>query len=148
MNGESMWLLYAIIAAILWGLSYSLTERIFKDNITLYTLLSIQMIFGGIFFFLFSYFTTIKQDFNLILSKPNLMYIFIADVFVALLGNYFISLSIQAKNATLAGLIEQAYPLFTLLFTLILFKVNHFNLSVAIGGILIFSGVLVISYFS
>lgn len=143
-----MWLLYAIAAAVLWGLSYSLSEKILSSNIAPVTLLASQMLLGAFLFTGVAYSSSLKADLATLSHNRTLFWLLIAELLVACLGNYFISMSIQAKNATLAGLIELCYPIFTVIFTYLLFKQNHFNISVLIGGCLIFSGVLVISYFA
>jgi len=143
-----MWLVYAISAAILWGLSYSLSEKILNSDISPITLLASQMLFGAVLFSSIGYATQLKADIATLEGNKYLLWLLLAELLIANIGNYFISLSIQAKNATLAGLIELCYPIFTVLFTYLLFKQNHFNMAVLIGGSLIFSGVLVISYFA
>lgn len=56
-----------------------------------------------------------------------------------------IGLSIHSKNATSAALIEISYPLFTVAFAALLFRQNHLSLGVIVGGLLIFSGVALVS---
>jgi drug/metabolite transporter (DMT)-like permease len=142
-----MWLIYASCAAILWGLSYSLTEKIFQCNFSPLTLVALQMFFGSCLFLTVSYNTKLKPDLVLLFSNRSLLWITMAELLVACLGNLLISMSIQAKNATLAAVIELSYPIFTVLFTWVLFKENHFNKGVLIGGIFIFTGMFIISRF-
>lgn len=61
------------------------------------------------------------------------------------MANLFIVYSIQVKDATAAGIVELIYPLFTILFTWLLFRENHITAPVILGGGLIFAGVLLIS---
>jgi len=68
----------------------------------------------------------------------------IAALVTGVAANYLISRSIQASNATLAGLIELAYPVFTVAFTWLLFGHNHLTPAVAFGGLLIMAGAAVI----
>ena len=123
-------------------------QKIFRSRISPYSLLTLQMLFGLVLFFGVSYFTRLKTDWAIITTdKATLFYVLLAVVTFNV-GNLLIFLSIQAKNATLAGLIELCYPIFTVLFSLLLFKVNHLTPSVIIGGLLIFMGVLVIGHFN
>jgi drug/metabolite transporter (DMT)-like permease len=143
-----MWLIFAITASMIWGLDYALGEKIFRSKISPYSLLALQMLFGATVFLGISYFTRLKTDWAIITAdRTTLLYVLVAIVTFNL-GNLLIFLSIQAKNATLAGLIELCYPIFTVLFTLLLFKVNHVTPSVVIGGLLIFVGVFVVGHFS
>ncbi|KTC76755.1 DMT family transporter [Legionella brunensis] len=139
-----MWLIFAIAAALLWGLNYSLAEKILH-SISPVTLLALEMLIGAIIFSLVSYFTTFKKDLALLSTEPTLLWLTILEVAIVILASFFIVYSIQFKNATLAGIVELIYPLFIILFTWLLFRENHVDTSVIIGGLLIFVGVLIIS---
>lgn len=139
-----MWLVFAIIAALLWGLNYSLTERILQ-SISPITLLALEMLTGAFIFSVISYFTTFRRDLALLMTDRHLLYITLLEIVTVIAANFFIVSSIQFKNATLAGIIELIYPLFIILFTWLLFGENHVDGTVIVGGILIFIGVLFIS---
>lgn len=139
-----MWVVYAIFAAILWGINYTLAEKILR-SISTFTLLALEMLLGAVVFAALSYFTTMKRDIMVLQTEPKILWLTLAEIAVVLLASYFIATSIQAKNATVAGIIELIYPLFTILFTWLFFGENHIDTSVIIGGILIFMGVLMIS---
>ena len=134
-----MWLVYAILAAAMWGLNYTLAERILS-NISVTTLLAIEMFIGAIIFFIASLFLDIKNDIAIIISQPNMMIILIAEIIVVLSANALIAYSIQAKNATFAGLIEVMYPIFTIIFTWLIFKDNQISMKLLLGGGLIIAG--------
>lgn len=143
-----MWLVYAFLAATIWGLDYVLGEKIFKYRISPVTLLTLQMFIGVIIFFIAGYRMQLKQELALILSNRTLLWITVAAILSFNLGNLFIFLSIRAKNATLAALIELSYPIFTMVFAWLLFQENHVTISVTIGSILIFAGIVVIALFN
>ncbi|KTD64653.1 EamA family transporter [Legionella spiritensis] len=138
-----MWLVFALLAALLWGFNYALAERILKD-ISVFTLLAMEMALGAVVFTILACFTSLKDDVHIMYTKPALGWIILAEVIVVTLASYFIVLSIRAKNATAAGIVELIYPLFTIFFTWLLFRENHVNSSVIIGGTFIFIGVLVL----
>lgn len=140
-----MWLTYALFAAILWGFNYALAERILQ-SLSPITLLALEMLTGALVFSAISYFTTMKKDLQVLVTEPNILWLTIAEVVVVLLASFFIVSSIRFKNATVAGIVELIYPLFTILFTWFLFSQNHLNLSVIVGGALILIGVLIISF--
>ena len=139
-----MWLIFAITASMIWGLDYALGEKIFRSKISPFSLLTLQMTFGLVLFFAISYFTQLKTDLAQIAADKTILWYVLAAMITFNLGNLLIFLSIQSKNATLSGLIELCYPIFTVLFSLLLFKVNHVTTSVIIGGILIFIGIFII----
>lgn len=143
-NGLPMWIIYALLAAILWGLNYSLSERIL-NSISPVTLLALEMTTGGILFAIVANFTSLKQDWKTLMVEPNLFWITLLEVIVVIIASFCIVVSVHAKNATAAGIIELIYPLFIILFSWLLFGENHVNTSVIVGGILIFIGVLLIS---
>jgi drug/metabolite transporter (DMT)-like permease len=141
-----MWLVYALLAAIIWGLSYALDERVFKYHLSPLTLLACISLGGGIIFSILAYFFKLKADVSLLFHDRKALWILLAAVATANIGSFFITISIQAKNATLAALVELSYPLFTILFSLLIFKVNYFTPKVIIGGLLIMIGVTLISW--
>jgi drug/metabolite transporter (DMT)-like permease len=139
-----MWFAFAIFAAILWGINYALAEKILH-SISPVTLLAFEMIIGAIFFTCISFFTTMKKDIEVLTTDSSLLLLTLAEIAIVLVASYFIAVSITLKNATIAGIVELTYPVFTILFTWLIFNQVHVNSSVIIGGLLIFIGVLVIS---
>jgi drug/metabolite transporter (DMT)-like permease len=140
-----MWLTYAVLAAILWGLNYSLAEKILQ-SISPFTLLALEMLTGGIFFLILSYFSKLKSDFSIILNQSNVFWLTTAEIVTVVIASYFIVVSIVSKNATVAGIVELIYPIFTILFTWFLFHESHVNIPVLVGGAFIMLGVVIISF--
>ncbi|MBX3709697.1 MAG: DMT family transporter [Gammaproteobacteria bacterium] len=140
-----MWLTFAILAAILWGLNYALAEKILQ-NISPVTLLALEMLVGAICFISISFFTDLKADLITLATQPKIRWLTIAEVLVVLIASYFIVISIHRKDATVAGIVELIYPLFIIFFTWLFFHENHLNIPVLIGGTLILIGVFVISF--
>jgi drug/metabolite transporter (DMT)-like permease len=139
-----MWIVYALLASMVWGLDYALAGKIFQERIAPITLLALQMLIGGSVFFVIASVTTLKGDIATLSSNRGTLWLTVAALFGFAIGNLLIALSVQAKNATLAGLIEISYPIFIALFSLLLFKESHVTPSVVLGGALIFAGVSII----
>ncbi|WP_131795815.1 DMT family transporter [Fluoribacter gormanii] len=139
-----MWFIFAAFAAILWGLNYALTEKILH-GISSITLLALEMFIGTIVFASISFFSTMKEDLSLLATNIELLWLTIIGVIIALMANYFIFSSINLKNATTAGIIELMYPLFTIIFTWYLYGQNHLTLSLFMGSLFIFIGVIIIT---
>lgn len=139
-----MWFIYAITAAVFWGINYSLAEKI-GERISLISLLAMEMALGAILVGIYAYFTSLKTDLTALWTDPTLMKLTVIEIIIVMLANVAIVLSIQSKNATTAGLIELSYPLFTMLFTWLLFHEHHLNLATIIGSILIGLGVVCVS---
>jgi drug/metabolite transporter (DMT)-like permease len=140
-----MWLIIAIMAAVLWGLNYSLDERIFKNQVSPLTILALQAWAGAIIFSVLSYFSTAKTDFTILSTNRNTLWLTLGSIAAANIGIYLIAVSIQIKNATFASLIEQTYPIFTILFTYLLFHENHLTKNIMIGGLFILIGTVIIA---
>ncbi len=144
-----MWLVFAIGAAIAWGLDYSLSEEIFKSVISPLPLLAYEMLLGGILLLPFIGIAKMKATIQILLTNRSAFWLFWGILITFNLGNLLIFCSIEAgKNATLAALVELAYPIFTVLFTLLLFKINHLSVSVIVGGAFVFTGITIIALFS
>lgn len=138
-----MWLLYAVVAAMLWGLNYSLNERVFEKEVAPSTLLVFQALAGMLIAGLVG-FRNIPGDLKAVAADRATLGFAVAALFSYGLGNLMISLSIQAKNATVAGLVELSYPIFTVAFSYLLFKKWHLNGMGMAGGLLIMVGVALV----
>lgn len=142
-------LILAILAAIVWGLDYSLAEEIFKKKISPFTLLSLEMFFGSIFVGLISYGSHFKADVQMLLTDRRAMWLFLAILVTFSLANLLIFFSIElGRNATIVAVIEMCYPVFTVLFTWFLFHKSHLSPSLIIGGVVILIGVFIVYYFN
>ena len=139
-----MWFFYALMASIFWGINYALAEKI-GQRISLISLITLEMALGSIVLGLWAYFTTLKLDLNTLWTNRPLMTLTLVEIGVMLLANVAIVLSIQAKNATSAGLIELSYPLFIILTSWVLFHEHHLNLPIIIGSAFISVGVICVS---
>ena len=62
----------------------------------------------------------------------------------SLLARVLLFVSIDRKNATMAGLIEISYPIFIALFTWLLFREVHLTWTSALGGLLIVAGAVIV----
>lgn len=136
-------ILYALIASILWGFDYAIAGKMF-EKISIYTVLFFQFIVGSIIMLILGY-ADIKKDLPLLFHNNKFTWLFILCLIIFNMAMIFIAKSIKVSNATMAGLIEISYPLFIILFSYFLFRDNHITPSIIISGVLIFSGVIIIS---
>ncbi len=143
-----MWIVFALLASLFWGLTYTLNEQLYR-HISFVTSLAVALTVAGLCSAVVAvYMGTFGKDMVTIFSSPKVFWLCLAGVAALLIAEVFIGLSIVSKNATLAGLIEISYPLFILLFSYLLFKENNFTVATAVGGALMFSGVAVIYLFN
>jgi drug/metabolite transporter (DMT)-like permease len=139
-----MWFALAFSAAMLWGLTYAISGRLLKD-ISVPTMLFISSAIGTAVMFVYA--LSIKRlgvDLRTLASSRYLLLLFAGSTVAYILANLAISYSIVGRNATLAAVIEIAYPLSTALAAWLLFGEKQFTLSTLVGGLLIVAGSAVI----
>lgn len=138
------WYLTALAAAVVWGVHYPLLDHALKrvslPTVLLLTALPIVLI--SVFFH-----RQIAQDWSVVrtLSLAEQMTI-AAIMLTSSSASVLLFLSIGAKNATLASLIEITYPLFVALFAFLLFREVALSPPIIFGAALIFAGVGVIIF--
>lgn len=135
--------LLAILASVLWGLTYCLDERVLS-SLSVYKLYflhcvcgalvagSIMLLQGNSPTSLFG-FDTAKAS----LALVGLTLITATAAALSILG------SIQLLGANKSAVLEISYPLFVALFSVLLFK-GQLELPVIVGGIFIFIGSAII----
>ena len=143
-----MWIVFALGASVLWGLSYVLFEQVYKKISIMTALWIVCLIMFGAMLIGSILTGSLKPDMFAIQSSKKLQWLLLGGIATAILADVFIALSITNKNATLAGLVEISYPIFIALFAYLLFKQTQLNTATIIGGILIFTGVFIIYFFN
>lgn len=136
-------LIYAIGAALTWGLVYTIDERILTKASP------------GALLFMSSFITAILTIPFLIADKSPIKEIVLTDktTFLLIIGSqilgvlasFLIFSSIKLSGAALASIIEISYPFFVVLFSVLLLK-DQFNFYFWIGGIFMFIGAAIITY--
>jgi drug/metabolite transporter (DMT)-like permease len=140
-----MWIVYALGAAIIWGISYAASGRVIERGVT-----------PLVFFFLYTFFgaaaaaaalATMGKTGTLVSEFRSLgsdwIWLVVAVVTSAA-GGLLIYIAIGEKNATLASLIEISYPFFVAVFAWLFFRDIQFTWQTLVGGILILAGVAVV----
>lgn len=137
------WYLTALAAAIVWGIHYPLVDHALKKlslpGVLLLTALPILLL---------SLFTLrqLHDDISALHTAtwPERL-LLLAPALTSLAGSALLFAAIGAKNATLASLIEIAYPAFVALFAWLLFKELQLNTGALLGGALVMLGVVLIA---
>lgn len=142
-----MWIVYALAAAIIWGISYAASGRVIERGIT-----------PLVFFFLYTFFGAAAAAIALVVSgkagalvsefrslQNDWIWLLVAVISSAA-GGLLIYIAIGEKNATLASLIEISYPFFVALFAWVFFREIQFNWRTLVGGALILGGVAVVFF--
>jgi drug/metabolite transporter (DMT)-like permease len=140
-----MWIVYALSAAIIWGMSYAASGRVIDRGLSPLG-----------FFFFYALFGALASGSVLLLTGKAAAVggeirglgtdwtWFLFSVVTSAAGALLIYMAIGEKNATLASLIEISYPLFVAIFAWVFFREVQFNFATAVGAAMILGGVSVI----
>lgn len=137
--------LYAIGAAVTWGLLYALDQKILV-NVPPVPLLFIHSFATAVIMLPLIFFSQESVP-SLVASAKSNWPLIVISVVLAVIANFFIYSSIKALNASTASIIEIAYPFFVVLFSFILFR-SVPNMYFFIGGTLVFIGSAIIIKFA
>ncbi|MCF7729771.1 MAG: DMT family transporter [Chthoniobacterales bacterium] len=140
------WIIYAVLASILWGGSDVLIGPFLHNKIDplifcfFYYLLGMLVVSG----LLLLKGKNISHVFSLNeFEVSSLCWIFFGALFWCL-GDVFNIFSIGAKNPILVGVIVISYPVFIILFTWLFYGKFELNLIKSLGVILILAGVFIV----
>ncbi len=141
------WFWFAVMSAVLWGLSYLMYERVIESVSSAGALLF--TVSGGCFVYLAAMLMTgsVRADWDIVKRGGTETWLVLALILINALANLTIMMSIQQKNAALAGMIEITYPLFTVFFAWLFLRELQLNPGTWIGAALVFAGVSCIFYF-
>ncbi|MBV9159535.1 MAG: DMT family transporter [Candidatus Kaiserbacteria bacterium] len=133
--------LYAIAAAVTWGLVYTIDQRVLK-GLTPLTLLFIDSVLTAILLLPVAFLQ--KSTLSTLSHTPfKLWGLVILSLALAALANFFIYSSIRIMGASTASIFEIVYPFFVALFTALVFG-SELNVFFFLGAVLIFLGSAII----
>jgi drug/metabolite transporter (DMT)-like permease len=142
-----MWIIYAVAASVLWGISYALLGELLKKlsmaSIILYSAMASVLFAIALGLAKNSF----SADWQVLKEAGRETKLLAISIVIYIAANLFIMLSINAKNATMAAMIEITYPLFTALFAWLLFRQVQFTAGTIAGAVLVLAGVACIYYF-
>ena len=141
---HSVGFIYAIGAALAWGLAYTIDQKILAD-ISPAVLLFVSFIIGAILLL-----PAVLTQGGSLASVLNLdrvrLLLILFSIMLATLANYLIFASIERVGASLASVFEIAYPFFVFIFSFFIFG-SELNVFVIAGSLLIFAGSAIIMRF-
>lgn len=136
--------IYAIGAAITWGLVYTIDQKILQGTSPI-TLIFVDSLIAAIVMLPIIFFNHASIKTLLSSGKTNLSLILLS-ILLAILANFLIFSAIKSLGASSASIMEIAYPFFVVLFSIIFFRIVP-NIYFFIGGLFIFIGSAIIIYF-
>jgi len=145
MPTDYLWFIYALGAAILWGLQYATIEQLSKTIpaplLTLAYTVALALTNLGVFV-CFRFELGLDQLRNYWTGKNLLLFGLV--VLVGCASTLLIFAAIAKGGATKASIIEITYPLFVAVFALLLYQEDTLNQQTLIGGFVILAGVLIV----
>jgi drug/metabolite transporter (DMT)-like permease len=140
-----MWIVYALTAAVIWGVSYAASGRVIERGMTPLAFFFCYALFGVVAaaaaLALNGKLTSVPAEVRAL--GPDMIWFAIA-VATSAGGALLIYMAIGEKNATLASLIEISYPFFVAIFAWLFFRETQFNWPTVLGGLMILGGVAVV----
>ena len=138
---------YALSAAVLWGAIYVMYEAVLKTlsppSVLFLTFAGTALMFSA--WALVS--DTFAQDWQVLKRWGSEAKLLAVMTLLGVLANLCFLGSMRLKNATLAGMVEISYPLFTALFAWMFFREVQMTWGAFFGMLLIMAGVACIFYF-
>jgi len=140
--------MYSIVAAIVWGLHFNMVAKIMKTlPLDLNTPITLFMITAAPIFLLlpFNYQRVFENLATLWHAENGIRYSVLVLIFTTVIAANLLYVAMQlSPNPTIASLIDITYPLFIAIVAWLLFRENHLDWSVLVGGGLILSGSMLI----
>lgn len=145
MLADRLWFIYALGAAILWGLQYATIEQLSKTIPTPLLTLAYTIALALTYLCVFVYFRFELglDQFRNYWTGRNLL-LFGLVVLVGCASTILIFAAIAKGTATKASIIEITYPLFVALFAILLYQEDTLNRQTLIGGLIILFGVIIV----
>lgn len=136
------WVLAACLGAVFWGLNYALSGKLVRTH----HVVSILFLYTAAEAIVFGLYASVAgilaSDVQSMTRREWITFaVFALCGVLAHLCSYFAT---QEKNATLAGLLESTYPIFTAIAAYLLFGETQFSKRSVLGALLIFAGILLV----
>jgi drug/metabolite transporter (DMT)-like permease len=140
-----MWLVYALAAAVIWGISYAASGRVIERGMSPLGMFFSYTLVGAV---AAAVALAVTGKLGAVPTEVRGLgkdaWWFLVAILTSAGGALLIYMAIGEKNATLASLIEISYPVFVAIFAWVFFRETQFNLSTILGGGMILGGVAVV----
>ena len=141
---SSSGLLYAIGAAVAWGIVYTIEQRILKGA-SPFALLFADAVLSVILLLPVLYFQW-GSIVSIVNSSSNIWVMILIALALTIAANFFIFSAVKILGASTASVFEIAYPFFVVIFTYVAFQSKP-SLYFLLGAVLMFGGAAIIIAF-
>ena len=143
---KTLGVIYAIVAAVMWGVVYAIDQKILVklSPLTLLIVSSVVTLVVCIPLALWFEPHSLK---TLMSSGRNTQWLLLIATLLVIVANYFILFSVKEIGAPMATILEISYPFFVVLFVALFFGAKV-SLPFWIGALLMFAGAATIIKYS
>jgi drug/metabolite transporter (DMT)-like permease len=135
------WALFALSAAIFWGLAYTMSGQVVKSGIsTPFILGFVAAVTLPVYVTALIKTESFRPSLEIVMNNKILLLFLGVQAISLMMGQYLIYAAIAQKNVTYAAVLEISYPIFVCLFTWVLFRDLQMSWNIAVGGLMIFAG--------
>jgi drug/metabolite transporter (DMT)-like permease len=135
------WALFALSAAIFWGLAYTMSGQVVKSGIsTPFILGFVAAVTLPVYVTALIKTESFRPSLEIVMNNKILLLFLGVQAISLMMGQYLIYAAIAQKSVTYAAVLEISYPIFVCLFTWVLFRDLQMSWNIAVGGLMIFAG--------
>jgi len=141
------WFWFSILSAFLWGGVYVIYERLLVTMSAASAMFICALGSSVVYASWALYHGQLKQDISALKIENSEWKLLLLIMVIHAFANLALLQGMKEKNATLVGMVEITYPIFTALISWFLFKQFHVNPGSIVGFLLVMIGVACIYYF-
>jgi drug/metabolite transporter (DMT)-like permease len=139
-------MIYALAAAIIWGVEYSLLVRLLGTGISVSFLFLLQSLVSALMAGAICLAAgTIRPDCLKLTGDQGTLLLAALSTILFAAGNLMIARSIRSGNAVVTSFIEMSYPLIFIALSLALGWITRVEFRTMAGGLVVMAGVAILS---
>ena len=135
------WAILTMTGAVFWGLAYALLGKLLHSGVSsAFALASIGVFTLSTYMIVLSRSGTFYAGIEILQQNRIALICLLAAAACLISGQFLVYKAIALKDAPHVAILEISYPIFTCLFTWLLFRNLELSWNIVIGGALIFIG--------
>ena len=135
------WALLTMAGAIFWGLAYALLGKLLHSGISSsFALVCIGVFTLSTYMIVLSRSGTFQAGIEIMQQNKVALLCLLGVAACLISGQFLVYKAIALKDAPHVAILEISYPIFTCLFTWVLFRNLEMSWNIVVGGALIFIG--------
>lgn len=143
-----MWFFYALTAAVLWGMSYTIYSVLLKSLPPAGMMSLISVGACAVYVTIAMVRGDLATSIGVVQQQPRLLLLTLVTILCVSSAMFLLFYAMKESNPTVAALVEISYPLFVALFSWIFLKEGQMNMGTLAGALLIMAGISCVFYFN